>query len=88
MKVHDFEKIVNKRGLETRNSYDRLAWLVHNGKTVVRTRRSFGNGKYLPADKIRQQLKVNETQFAGLISCHVSKEEYLQILSAKGIISE
>jgi hypothetical protein len=86
MKVHEFEKIVNKLGMHTRDSYDRLAWLVHEGKTVVRTRRSHGKGKYLPQDKIRQQLKVNETQFSGLISCAVSKEEYLQILSTKGIL--
>jgi hypothetical protein len=86
MKVHEFEKIVNKLGMETRNSYDRLAWLVHEGRTIIRTRRSHGKGKYVPQDKIRQQLKVNESQFSGLISCSVSKEDYLRILNEKGII--
>ena len=87
MKVHEFERIVNKLGMETRNSYDRLAWLVHNGVTVVRTRRSHGKGKFIPADKIRQQLKVNEEQFAGLQSCSVSKDDYIRILTDKGIIA-
>lgn len=87
MKVHEFDRIVNKLGMETRNSYDRLAWLVHNGVTVVRTRRSHGKGKFLPEHKIRQQLKVNEQQFAGLISCDVSKQDYIKILTAKGLIT-
>jgi hypothetical protein len=86
MKVHDFERIVSKLGMETRNSYDRLAWFVYKGQTVVRTRRSHGKGKYLPADKVRQQLKLNETQLSGLISCTLSKEDYILILTEKGLI--
>jgi hypothetical protein len=86
MKVHEFEKIVNKLGMQTRDTHDRLAWLVHNGETIVRTRRSQGNSKHLPEHLIRQQLKINEEQFAGLISCHVSKQDYIQILTDKGII--
>src|SRR5271165_3327047 len=87
MKVHEFERIVTKLGMETRNSSDRLAWLVHEGVTVVRTRRSHGNNKYMPEHQIRQQLKVNESQFAGLISCSVTKDAYIKILTDKGIIS-
>ncbi|MGB7601931.1 MAG: hypothetical protein WBM24_16605 [Candidatus Sulfotelmatobacter sp.] len=88
MKVHEFEKIVNKLGMQTRDTHDRLAWLVYGGVTVVRTRRSQGNSKHLPEHLIRQQLKVNEEQFAGLISCHLSKEDYLKILTDKGIIAK
>lgn len=87
MKVHEFEKIVNKLGLKTRNARDRLAWFVYNGQTVVRTRRSQGN-KEQPGDKIRQQLKVDERQFAGLISCEVSLEDYIEILKSKSIIAQ
>jgi hypothetical protein len=60
---------------------------VHNGVVVVRTRRSHGKGKFVPADKIRCQLKVNESQFAGLISCSVDKQEYIKILTDKGVIA-
>lgn len=85
-KAREIDKIIRKLEMETRNASDLLAWLVYDGVTVVRTRRSFGKGKYVPADKIRGQLKVNEQQFAGLISCAVSKEDYIKILIAKGII--
>jgi hypothetical protein len=86
MKVHEFEKIVNKLGLKIRNSGDRLAWFEYNGQTVVRTKRSHGN-KEQPGNLIRQQLKVNEKQFAGLIQCSVSREQYIQILKEKKIIA-
>jgi hypothetical protein len=85
MKSHEFEKIVNKLALKTRNSGDRLAWFVYQGKTVVRTKRSQGN-KEQPGDKIRQQLKMNEQQLAGLIDCTLSLEDYVNILKARKII--
>lgn len=85
MKVHEFEKIVSKLGLKVRNSGDRLAWFEYNGQTVVRIKRSHGN-KEQPGNMIRQQLKVNEKQMAGLIKCDVSLEDYIQILMDKKII--
>jgi hypothetical protein len=86
-KAREIDKIINKLGMETRNSRDHHAWLVHDGVVVVRTRRSHGKGKFVPADKIRCQLKVNEQQFAGLISCHVTKEQYIDILVQKKLIA-
>jgi hypothetical protein len=88
MKAHEFDRVVNKLGMETRDSGERHAWLVHNGVTVVRTRRSHGRGKFVPEHKIRTQLKVNEQQFAGLISCDISKQDYIKILTDKGIIQK
>lgn len=85
MKVHEFEKLVNKLGLRVRNSGDRLAWFEYEGKTVVRTKRSHGN-KDLPGHLIRQQLKVNENQLSGLIDCSVSRDDYVEILITKGLI--
>ena len=85
MKVHEFTKLENKLGLQTRNSGDRLAWFEYEGIVVVRTKRSHGN-KDLPENLIRQQLKLNESQFSGLVSCSVSKEEYIEILKTKGLI--
>jgi|SRR5579863_6066362 len=86
MKTHEFERIVTKLNLKTRNAGDRLAWFEHNGKKVVRTKRSHGN-KEQPGDKIRQQLKVNEKELAGLVSCTVSLLDYVEILKSKGIIA-
>lgn len=85
MKVREFTKIENKLGLKIRNSGDRLAWFVWEGKTILHTKRSHGHGE-LPRNLIRQQLKVNEEQFAGLISCSVSLADYVAILKAKGLI--
>ncbi len=87
MKVHEFTKIENKLGPKTRNAADRLAWFEHEGTVVIRTKRSHGN-KDLPENLIRQQLKLNETQFSGLISCSVSRDEYIGILRSKKIISD
>lgn len=86
MKVHEFEKIVNKLGLKVRNSGDRLAWFEYEGQIVVRTKRSHGN-KEQPGNMIRQQLKLNEKQLAGLIKCDVSLEDYIQILKNKKVIN-
>jgi len=86
-KAREIDKIVRKLDMETRNSSDMLAWFVYDGVAVVKTRRSFGNNKYVPADKIRCQLKVNEEQFAGLISCSVQKDDYIKILIDKKIIT-
>ena len=86
MKVHEFEKIVNKLELKVRNSGDRLAWFEYDGQTVVRTKRSHGN-KEQPGNLIRQQLKLNEKQLAGLIDCKVSLADYVEILKSKGIIA-
>jgi len=85
MKVHEFTKLENKLALKTRNSGDRLAWFEHNGLIVVRTKRSHGN-KDLPENLIRQQLKVSESQFSGLISCSISRDDYVKILTEKGLI--
>jgi hypothetical protein len=63
MKVHEFETIVTKLKLKTRSPYDRLAWFEYEGKTITRTRRSHGNGD-LPEHLIRQQLKLNQKDFA------------------------
>jgi hypothetical protein len=87
MKAHEFDKVVKKLGMETSDTKHRHAWLVHNGITVVRTKRSHGNAKYVPEDKICKQLHVDASQFAGLHSCSVSKDAYIAHLIAKGIIS-
>jgi hypothetical protein len=86
MKVHEFTRLENKLKLKTRNSGDRLAWFEHDGKAVVFTKRSHGN-KEPPENLIRQQLKVNEIQFSGLLSCSVSREMYVEILRGKKIIA-
>lgn len=86
MKVRDFDKVVNKIGMETSDSKHHHAWLVYEGVTVARTKRSHGDNKFIPEHLIRKQLHVNQEQFAGLHSCSVSKEDYIKILIGKQII--
>jgi hypothetical protein len=85
MKVHEFDRLEAKLKLKTRNAGDRLAWFEYGGQVIVRTKRSHGN-KDLPGHLIRQQLKVNEKQFSGLISCTLSVDDYISILREKGLI--
>ena len=85
MKVHEFEILVNKLQLKTRNSYDRLAWFEYEGKTITRTRRSHGSGD-LPEHLIRQQLKLNQSDFHDLISCKLHRDDYVKILQLKGLL--
>jgi hypothetical protein len=71
--------------LRARESGDRLAWFEYEGKVVTRTKRSHGS-KDLPGHLIRQQLKLNEEQLAGVLSCDLEYEDYVEILKKKGYI--
>ncbi|MEK7403642.1 MAG: hypothetical protein AAB225_00905 [Acidobacteriota bacterium] len=85
MKVHEFSRLEAKLRLKTRNSSHRLAWFEYEGKVVTRTKRSHGN-KDLPASLIRQQLKLNEEELSGVISCALEFDDYVEILRNKGLI--
>src|SRR5260370_36143295 len=85
MKLHEYNKIENKLELQHRDAGDRLSWFVHEGVTVVRTKRSHGN-KELPGHLIRQQLKLNERQFSDLIGCSLTQKDHNEILLVKGLL--
>ena len=87
LRACDYDRIIKKFEMETRNSGDRLAWLKINGKIVVRTRRSHHKGGDIPASHlIRQQLKLNEKEMQAAISCDLTKDGYIAILKQKGIL--
>jgi len=86
MKVHEFGRLESKLKLKVRNAADRLAWFEYGGRVITRTKRSHGN-KDLPSNLIRQQLKLDENQFAGVLSCSLSFDDYVGILRKKGLIS-
>ena len=85
MKVHEFEILVRKLELRTRNSADRLAFFEHEGRVITRTRRSHGRGD-LPGHLIRQQLKLSEEELAGIIGCSLDRNDYVAILLKKRIL--
>jgi hypothetical protein len=86
IKARDFEHIVQKFQLRTRNAGDRLAWFEYEGKVITRTRRSHGSGDLPFSDKIRVQLGLNEEEFREAIQCHLSRDDYIEILRRKGKI--
>lgn len=87
IKAKDFDKIVRKFGLETRNSGDRLVWLEYDGVTVVRTRRSWKKSGDLPFQhSIRQQLRLNEEELRKAIDCSLGRNEYIALLKRKGVL--
>jgi hypothetical protein len=85
MKTQEFERLVSKFGLKTRNSGDRLAWFEYDGKVVTRTKRSQGN-KEQPGHFIRQQLKLNEVQMSDALNCSLKLNDYVEILRNRGLI--
>jgi hypothetical protein len=86
MKVHEFERLVNKLQLKVRDSRDRIAWFEYEGRIITRTKRSHGKGFDLPADLIRNQLKVSGKEMAGLIQCRLSLDDYVEILRRKKLL--
>jgi hypothetical protein len=86
LKTTDVDRIHKKLEMETREGRDKLAWFVYNGKRVLFTRRSHGRGD-IPgriADFIRQQLKLNDREFANLRDCFLKREGYIDLLRKKG----
>lgn len=86
MKVGEFNVIVSKLRFERRDSKDKLAWLIYDGKVVVRTKTSHGSGDVPCPDLIRQQLKMNEKQLRECIKCSFGYDDYIAHLKSKGII--
>ena len=84
--ARDFERIVEKFGLRTRNSGDRLAWFEYGGKIITRTRRSYKKGDLPFQHSIRQQLKLNEEQLRQTITCTLNRDQYVEILREKGLL--
>ena len=83
---HQFDHLVKKFGLVTRNSGDLLAWFEFEGKKITRTRRSKGSGDVPMQHSIRQQLKLNEGQFREAIGCRLTRDDYIEILRAKRLL--
>lgn len=86
IKVHEFDHLVSKLELKTRDGRDLLAWFEYEGKKITRTRRSKGSGDLPMQHSIRQQLKLNEEQFKAAIGCTLTRQDYIEILRAKRIL--
>ena len=86
IKAREFDHLVVKLGLKTRDSRDLLAWFEFEGKIITRTRRSKGSGDLPMQHSIRQQLKLNEEQLKEAVGCTLTREAYVEILRARGLL--
>ncbi len=86
IKAHEFDHLVTKLQLKTRNSKDLLAWFEVDGKIITRTRRSKGSGDLPMQHSIRQQLKLNEQQMSKAVGCTLTRDDYIDILRTKGLL--
>ena len=88
LKVGDVDRVFRKLHMEIRESGDKLAFFVYKGKRILHTRRSQGKGKIegnIPSFT-RQQMKLNNDQFADLLACPLDRAAYIEILKAKRLI--
>ena len=88
MKVRGIRKVFEKSGMKIREGKDTIASLYYEGQLVVRTKVPHESGELkgkLP-HYVRQQLRVNEIQFNGIKNRTIERNEYIEILAAKGIV--
>ena len=72
--ARQFDQIMNKYGFKIRQSGHLHAWLEHEGKVVVRTRRSNKGSGDLPSQHcIQHQLKLSRQELNDAKSCHLDR---------------
>ena len=86
MKKREFDRLANKLELKLRDTHHLLAWFEYDGKVITRTRRSQGSGDLATRHSIRQQLKLSDDQFRGIIGCKLNRADYIEILRKKKLI--
>lgn len=88
MKVQEARKIFKKLNMKLREGKDTIASLYYKGRLVIRTKVPHKSGELkgkLP-HYVRQQLRLNETQFSGIKNCSIERDGYIRILIKKGVI--
>lgn len=88
MKVREILNLLKKLEMEIREGRDTIAKFRYNGEVIVRTKVPHKRGelKGQLIHFIRQQLRLNETQFQKLVDCTLYRKDYEQILRDKGYI--
>jgi len=86
IKAHQFDHVVQKLQLRTRQADHLVVWFEYEGQVLAKTRRSNRPGD-LPFQKsIPKQLKLSREEFRRAVSCKLARDEYIEILKRKGII--
>ena len=88
LRSRDVDRVFDKLDMKVRDGKDRYALLYHEGKLILRTKRSLGNRKINSKIRhlIRQQLKLNEAEFSNVIDCTLERPGYIEILKKKGYL--
>jgi len=86
IKAHQFEHIVNKFQMKSRNAGDRLVWFEYEGKIVTRSRRSNKAGDLPYQKSMPKQLGLTPDEFRQAAACKLSLDEYIGILKRKGYL--
>ena len=84
----EVDRAWKKLGMVIKDTKDRHARFYFEGKLILATKRCLGSGELggnIP-HLIRQQLKLNSSEFKDLIGFPVGREEYVDILKKKGLI--
>ncbi|MBM3235335.1 hypothetical protein FJZ31_03440 [Candidatus Poribacteria bacterium] len=90
MKVREVLNLFEKLGMEVQEGRDTIAKFRYKGEVLVRTKVPHKRGELkgnLPYF-VRQQLRLNDTQFRQFIDCTLYREDYEQILQEKGYTHE
>ena len=88
-KARDIEVALKKKGFAQKDTHHRMFYLCVNGRiTGVHTFMSHGQ-KDSSADllaKMKNQLHLSGKEFADLIQCPLTREQYLRLLVERGVI--
>ena len=90
-KARDIESALSKKGFLHKETHHKIFFLCRNGRiTGVHTFLSHGQKEYSRdlLAKMKTQLHLSGKEFTDLIQCHLSGEQYLQLLVERGIIEE
>jgi hypothetical protein len=85
----DAERIFRKLNLQQRrNTKHVYGWLIVDGKRVLPLHYSYGRGEmpgHVP-DRFRAAMHLDRPQFANMVRCTMSREEYVAILRERGLV--
>jgi hypothetical protein len=83
----EFDRIVGKLHMTSRNTKHRLVWFEYEGKKIIWTERSHGRGDIGRVEHaIRRQLRVNSAQLRELANWPMTRDAYIAHLKSIGAI--
>ena len=86
MTAQEFDRLVTKFRMETKQGHHLRAEFVYQGHKILTTYRSHGK-KDNPFYQIAKQLSLSAAQLREAVSFTLSLEDYIAILRDKGLLS-